>query len=360
MNTVIIILLVVLAIAVVLLFAICGFLFNQVIWYKPIKLPAAKGEVEDDFAKDHRKAEEEFGKMPFEKLTLTASNGEKIYARLLLPEKSNGRMIIACHGAHSSGICEFCFSAPYFHRMGYTILMLRDTPAGMVATRRLDGDEGALLHLALLPEHRGCGESEGKFLGYGTHESKDTFLWIDCARKRFPELDIFLLGVSMGGATVLMMSDKITDPTVKGIIADCSYTSAWDEFAYQLKNPFGLPAFPLLYIFDLYCRIICKYSLRDASPIKAVRGARVPILFIHGAKDALVPVKMQKELFDACPTQKEMLTVENAVHAQSYYTDPRAYEATTEKFINECENTENTSALSAPGGGKQIGQQRKP
>lgn len=237
-------------------------------------------------------------------------------------------MIIACHGAHSSGICEFCFSAPYFHRMGYTILM---------------------------PEHRGCGESEGKFLGYGTHESKDTFLWIDCARKRFPELDIFLLGVSMGGATVLMMSDKITDPAVKGIIADCSYTSAWDEFAYQLKNPFGLPAFPLLYIFDLYCRIICKYSLRDASPIKAVRGAKVPILFIHGAKDALVPVKMQKELFDACPTQKEMLTVENAVHAQSYYTDPRAYEAATEKFINECENTENTSALSAPGGGKQIG-----
>ena len=139
MNTVIIILLVVLAIAVVLLFAICGFLFNQVMWYKPIKLPAAaKGEVEDDFAKDHRKAEEEFGKMPFEKLTVSAPNGEKIYARLLLPEKSNGRMIIACHGAHSSGICEFCFSAPYFHRMGYTILM---------------------------PEHRGCGESEGKFLG---------------------------------------------------------------------------------------------------------------------------------------------------------------------------------------------------
>ena len=66
MNTVIIILLVVLAIAVVLLFAICGFLFNQVIWYKPIKLPAAKGEVEDDFAKDHRKAEEEFGKMAAE------------------------------------------------------------------------------------------------------------------------------------------------------------------------------------------------------------------------------------------------------------------------------------------------------
>ena len=46
MNTMIIILLVVLAIAVVLLFAICGFLFNQVIWYKLIKLPTAKAQAE--------------------------------------------------------------------------------------------------------------------------------------------------------------------------------------------------------------------------------------------------------------------------------------------------------------------------
>ena len=174
--------------------------------------------------------------------------------------------------------------------------------------------------------------------------------------KRWEYMKSRLLGMRfrlLGYVAVMVVVAGVT--AVKGIIADCSYTSAWDEFAYQLKNPFGLPAFPLLYIFDLYCRIICKYSLRDASPIKAVHSAKVPILFIHGAKDALVPVKMQKELFDACPTPKEMLTVENAVHAQSYYTDPCAYEAAAEKFINECENTENTSALSAPGGGKQIG-----
>ena len=102
MNTVIIILLVVLAIAVVLLFAICGFLFNQVIWYKPIKLPVAKGEVEDDFAKDHRKAEEEFGKMPFEKLTLTASNGEKIYARACSSVKSSLTMFLTHMSIKSS------------------------------------------------------------------------------------------------------------------------------------------------------------------------------------------------------------------------------------------------------------------
>ena len=92
-----------------------------------------------------------------------------------------------------------------------------------------------------------------------------------------------------------------------------------------------------MFIVCHYHNVICKYSLRDASPIKAVRSAKRPILFIHGGRDALVPATMQKELFDACPTKKEMLTVENAVHAQSYYTDPRAYEAAVEKFISECE-----------------------
>ena len=97
-----------------------------------------------------------------------------------------------------------------------------------------------------MPEHRGCGISDGKFMGYGTHESRDTMLWLDYAEKRFPELSIFLLGVSMGAATVLMMSDKLPENSVKGIIADCSYTSAWDEFKYQLKVSFHLALF-------LYC-----------------------------------------------------------------------------------------------------------
>lgn len=119
MKTVTIILLVVLAAVIILMFAVCAVVFNQVIWYKPIKLRSSDSEEnEDDFAKDHRKAEEEFKNMPFEKVTLSASNGEKIYARILKPEKSNGHMIVACHGAHSSGICEFCICAPYFHKAG--------------------------------------------------------------------------------------------------------------------------------------------------------------------------------------------------------------------------------------------------
>ena len=134
-------------------------------------------------------------------------------------------------------------------------------------------------------------------------------------------MDIFLLGVSMGAATVLMMSRKAEDCAVKGIIADCSYTSQWKEFAYQMKTSFHLPEFPILHICDLYGRLITGYSFKDASPLNAVTKAKKPILFIHGGKDDFVPTFMVKELYDA--------------HARSYYTNPEIYENVIENFMDK-------------------------
>ena len=80
MKTVTIILLVVLAAVIILMFAVCAVVFNQVIWYKPIKLRSPDSEEnEDDFAKDHRKAKEEFKNMPFEKVTLSVKRYTPAY-----------------------------------------------------------------------------------------------------------------------------------------------------------------------------------------------------------------------------------------------------------------------------------------
>ena len=40
----------------------------------------------------------------------------------------------------------------------------------------------------------------------------------------------------MGAATVLNTSGEELPENVKALVADCGYTSAWDEFAYQLNN----------------------------------------------------------------------------------------------------------------------------
>lgn len=306
----------VLLLLLVLLWIVCAFIFQQLVGRTAPPVPKwilkqiAGDAPEDPYTEKAKRAAADFRKMPLEAVTLTAPDGAVLRGHVLVPEHPNGRLVLACHGAHSSGIGEFCFMAPYFYRNGYTLVM---------------------------PDHRGCGESDGKYMGYGTHESRDTLLWLRYAEKRFPDRNIYLLGVSMGGATVLMMSRLVEDEAVKGVIADCAYTSAWAEFSYQLHTSFSLPDFPILHICNAYCRLLAGYSFHDASPIDAVRQAKRPVLFIHGGKDDFVPTFMQKQLYDACPTEKVMLTVENAVHARSYYTDPAAYEAALERFMADCE-----------------------
>lgn len=310
------IVLIIIAVAIVvllLLFAVCAVVLNQLISLKTIRIPkifyslVAGNDGPNQYEEENKRAVKHFETLPLEELELHSESGT-LRAKLLVPEKSNGILVIACHGARSSGLGEFAFEADYFYNGGFTVLM---------------------------PEHRGCGISDGKFMGYGTHESRDTMLWLDYAEKRFPELSIFLLGVSMGAATVLMMSDKIPENSVKGIIADCSYTSAWDEFKYQLKVSFHLGTFPILYICDLLCRIYAHYSFKDASPVQCVKNAKVPVLFIHGTDDDFVPFYMEKELYSACTSKKKMVAVEGAVHARSYFKNSALYEKELNDFFSE-------------------------
>lgn len=314
MKTADIILSGVLCVLLLILVLACGLVFNLVIWRKTVRLPKfiekmIAGNEENDpvYEADLQTAKAEFCALPREDVWLTAPDGARLLGRVLVPEQPNGRTMLLCHGARSSGIGEYRFMAPYLYKNGYTLV---------------------------IPDHRGCGESDGKYMGYGTHESKDTFLWLRYAKERFPENSIFLLGISMGAATVLMMSNHLEDAAVKGVIADCPYTSAWDEFSYQIHTSFHLPDFPILHICDLYCRALCGYAFKAASPLDAVKCAKKPILFIHGAADDFVPTFMQDILFDACPTEKEKLTVEGAVHARSYYTNPALYNQTLLRFMD--------------------------
>lgn len=299
---------------VVFLFLFCGFAYRQIAWRKTFKLPrfleklVAGNVPPGEYDKKAGDAKKAFEAYPLEALELCAPDGATLRGKLLKPKKPNGRLVIACHGARSSGTAEFCFMGPWLYERGYTVFM---------------------------PDHRGCGESDGKFMGYGTHESKDTYLWFDLLKKRFPDFDFFLLGISMGGATVLMMSDKARDEAIKGIIADCPYTSAWDEFSYHLRTSFHLPEFPLLHICDLFSRVFAGYSFKDASPLSSVKNAKKPVLFIHGDRDDFVPFYMRDVLYEACPTEKFRLTVEGAVHARSYYQNPTAYQQALEDFADK-------------------------
>jgi fermentation-respiration switch protein FrsA (DUF1100 family) len=88
--------------------------------------------------------------------------------------------------------------------------------------------------------------SEGDYIGFGWPDRKDYLLWIQKVLDRVGNnAQIALHGVSMGGATVMMVSGESLPQQVKVIVEDSGYTSVYEELSYQMNRIFNLPSFPL-------------------------------------------------------------------------------------------------------------------
>jgi uncharacterized protein len=131
------------------------------------------------------------------------------------------------------------------------------------------------------------------------------------------DTEIVLHGVSMGAATVLMVSGEELPYNVKAIVADSPYTSVNELFAYQLDRMFHLPAFPILPSTSFVTKLLADYSFKEASALKQVKKAKVPILYIHGTDDTFVPTEMSFELYENTPTEKEMITFDDSMHGEA-------------------------------------------
>lgn len=188
----------------------------------------------------------------------------------------------------------------------------------------------------LVPDLRGHGDSEGNYIGMGWNDRQDIIKWINYIIEQHKDAKIILHGVSMGAATVMMTSGEDLPENVKAIVEDCGYTSAWDEFYYQLDNLFSkLPKNPILFASDLVTKLKAGYGFKEASAIKQVEKSETPMLFIHGDEDTFVPYYMLDEVYEAANVEKEKLVVEGAEHANAASTNPELYWSTISNFINK-------------------------
>ncbi|MBO6046195.1 MAG: alpha/beta hydrolase, partial [Erysipelotrichaceae bacterium] len=211
--------------------------------------------------------------------------------KYLEAENKTNKILLAVHGYHADNFRDFSYYLRFYHDLGFNILM---------------------------PDNRAHGTSDGNYSSFGWYERLDVLEWIHAlqAHYEYAPLQIVLHGISMGAATVLMVSGEKLPEDVKCIISDCSYTTAIEEFKAVLSKH-HLPSFLFVPSANLVSKRKLGFDFNDASAIRMVAKSTTPTLFIHGDDDNLVPDNMVYELYNACSAPKDLLVIKGAKHADS-------------------------------------------
>ncbi|MFB9768968.1 alpha/beta hydrolase [Lactiplantibacillus modestisalitolerans] len=242
----------------------------------------------------------------------SATDDLKLVAVYVPAAKQTKRTIVVAHG-YMGNKEEMASYIRMWHRQGYNVLA---------------------------PDDRGNGQSEGDYYGFGWPDRLDYVKWTrQVVRRNGQASQIGLFGVSMGGATVMMMSGEQLPTQVKAIIEDCGYTGVGDELGYELNQLYHLPKFPLLYTASWVAKSKAHFDFMRASSVAQLKRNRLPIFFIHGDKDTFVPTKMVYENYRATSVKdKQLWVVKGAGHAESYTMHPREYARRVGAFMGRYVN----------------------
>ena len=186
----------------------------------------------------------------------------------------------------------------------------------------------------LLVDQRSHGESEGKLITFGVKERRDVVTWIDYVLEHFGEdTQIFLSGLSMGASTVMMAASLPLPENVKGIVADCGFTSPAEIIGKVAKQSFHINGKAAVAMLNPLCRLIGGFSLYECSTPEILAQSEIPILFIHGKSDDFVPCDMTVESYQAAGGKKEICLVEGAGHGLGYLVDQEGVTASLKIFF---------------------------
>lgn len=244
------------------------------------------------------------------RLEMKSFDGLKLVA-LFLPAADAKGTVLMMHGYHSDPLRDFATLSRYYNSLGYNVC---------------------------LPYQRAHGESEGKYLTFGVKERYDCRDWILKIDDMFDgALPIFVEGISMGCATVVMASGFENLPmNLRGFVADCGFTEPKAMIYYEMTELRNIPA-PLSKLFlatgNMYAKLLAGFTFDEYSTFDALKVNRRPMLFIHGSEDKRVPISMTLANYEFCSLPKELFLAEGAVHAISCYQQEEKYDGRIRAFL---------------------------
>ena len=240
-------------------------------------------------------------------VSVRSNDGLELHALWIPAENARGTILLA-HGYRSTRLLDFGMVYSLYHDLGINLLV---------------------------PEQRCHGSSEGKFITFGVKESEDMLAWLQMHNQQFGKVPVILSGLSMGASTMLYLADQPLPENVKGIIADCGFTSPKEILGKVFRQVTHLPAGPFLFVADLFARLFAGFSLSQKDTRKALQNSRLPVLLVHGLGDDFVPSFMTQQAYDACTSKKQLLMVPEAGHGTAFLKAKEEYINLVVNFLKE-------------------------
>lgn len=236
----------------------------------------------------------------------TSYDGLRLHALWIPAENARGTLLFA-HGYRSTKFLDFAFAFDFYHNMGMNLL---------------------------IPDQRAHGESEGKYITFGVKESRDMLSWLNYHNENYGSVPVILSGISMGASTMMYLADKVLPDNVRGIVADCGFTSPKDILSVIFKRVTHLPAAPSLVVTDLLAGLFAGFRLNEEDSRRTLRKNRLPIFMVHGVDDSFVPCSMTKDGYAVCAGKKQLLLVDGAEHGVSFLIAKEKYTQMLSDFLD--------------------------
>ena len=224
-----------------------------------------------------------------------------------VPAENPKGTIILFHGYHTHYIHDFAGIFSLYHSIGLNLLLVRQ---------------------------RAHGESGGKYITFGVRERKDVVSWVDFHNRTHGMDNVFLGGMSMGASTVLFAAGEDLPPNVRGITADCGFSSPAEILSHIVRQDFHLPPKLVLPLMEVWARALGGFSLYECDSRKTLARTKIPVVFIHGTADTFVPCSMSQAGYDACASQREIHLIEGAGHGRGYLVEPERLTRALVEFFN--------------------------
>ncbi|MDO8803773.1 MAG: alpha/beta hydrolase [Elusimicrobiota bacterium] len=185
-------------------------------------------------------------------------------------------------------------------------------------------------------DFRASGESKGSVSSVGYLETRDfdaAYEFLKANRPHAAEA-VGVFGASMGGSVAVYAAAKY--PELVCLLTENTFLSYNKVVANWSWRRLKMPYFPLVALTMFFVRRKLKADPEPYSPLYNVGKIKLPVLFVNGDHDDLVPLSDAEALFGLCRSEKkQMWVIAGASHSKCAEVGGEVYRGKVAAFFAE-------------------------